>query len=130
MEKEKRAYGGSGKYTITSWDEHDYRKWGELYNHDYSKDKECIQTIIGVLKTHKILLYDKDGQKISKKPNAWTREFGEIITPQGPIRASYNSSKTPSVARMARELIDSVRNYQETDEIDWQPIQGDPNPPQ
>ena len=130
MEEKKRKFGESDKYQLISWNDYHYREWGELYNHDYSQDKECAQTIIGVLKTQKILLFDKNGQKISKKPNTWHRELGEITTPQGPIRSTYNSPKTPSVARIARDLIDSVLHYQEINEIDWQPIQGDPNPPQ
>ena len=126
---------------LFSWKNYYYREWGELYNHDYSRDKECTQTINGVLTsrqqagspptfTHKILLFDKDGQKISKKPNAWTREFGEITTPHGPIRSTLQFADTmPSVATMAQNLMDSAEHYQEINEMDWQPIQGDPNPP-
>jgi len=137
---------------LFSWKNDYYREWGELYNHDYSQDKECTQKIFGILKQQKgppefcaygnpgsrllptfiskILLYDKDGQKISKKPNTWTREFGEITTPQGPIRSTLQFSDTmPSVATMARNLVDSATRYQEINEMDWQPIKGDPNPP-
>ena len=127
-------------YKLESWKMADYYKWGELYNHDYSQDKECVQTIYGLLTgkrqagppptfTSKILLFDKDGQKISKKQASWDRELGEITTPQGPIRSTERFAKTmPSVATVAHNLVDSAANYQETDEIDWHPIQGDPNP--